>query len=116
MSENHMPRFINESSCTDKGYDPDWWHPQELAGRGRKWSHTPEAELARSICLDCPALKECEEYSMKYSNLTGIWAGIDRIERHAKQDEQGTPVIDWMSTWNSNMFRGVSNEGKAIAE
>jgi hypothetical protein len=104
MIDNHIPMFTNEALCADKGYDPDWWHPQELAGRGRKWSHTPEATLARSICHDCPAKRECRAYALKYFNLTGIWAGMDRLERHAMQKGLGMTPIDWMSTYDSTVF------------
>lgn len=101
MIDVHMPRFTNRSSCSEQGYDPDWWHPQELAGRGRKWSHTPEAELARSICSDCPALQECKKYALQYFNLTGIWGGMDRLERHAMQKASNMNPINWESTYET---------------
>ena len=96
--------FTNEALCSDKGYNPDWWHPQELAGRGRKWSHTPEATLARSICSACPAKQECKYYALQYFNLTGIWGGMDRLERHAAQVALGMEPIDWLSTYKSSVF------------
>lgn len=104
MIDNHLPMFTNHSSCSEEGYDPDWWHPQELAGRGRKWSHTPEAELARSICHDCPAKRECRSYALQYFNLTGIWGGMDRLERHAMQTALKMKPIDWLSTYESSVY------------
>ena len=104
MIDNHSPMFTNTQSCADKGYDPEWWHPQELAGRGRRWSHTPEAELARSICNNCPAKRECRAYALKYANLTGIWGGMDRLERHAMQDALKMRTIEWTSTYESAVF------------
>jgi len=104
MFDNHIPMFTNEALCADKGYNPDWWHPQELAGKGRKWSHTPEAELARSICHSCPAKKECRSYALQYFNLTGIWAGMDRLERHAAQVALGMNPINWTDTYESAVY------------
>ena len=104
MFDNHIPMFTNEALCSDKGYNPDWWHPQELAGRGRKWSHTPEADLARSICSSCPAKQECRSYALQYFNLTGIWGGMDRLERHAMQVALKMTPIDWLSTYESSVF------------
>jgi len=101
--------FTNEALCSDKGYNPDWWHPQELAGRGRKWSHTPEATLARDICSTCPALKECKDYALQYFNLTGIWGGMDRLERHATQKALGMNPINWTDTYESAVY-GVPHE------
>jgi WhiB family redox-sensing transcriptional regulator len=101
---NHIPMFTNQASCFDKGYDPDWWHPQELAGKGRKWSHTPEAELARSICHSCPAKRECRSYALQYFNLTGIWGGMDRLERHAMQVALNMNPINWTDTYESAVY------------
>lgn len=104
MYDNHIPMFTNEALCADKGYDPDWWHPQELSGRGRKWSHTPEATLARDICSACPAKRECRAYALQYFNLTGIWAGMDRLERHVMQKGLGMTPINWTDTYESAVF------------
>lgn len=112
MIENHLPMFTKQASCFDKEYDPEWWHPQELAGNGRKWSHTPNATLARSICHACPAKQECKDYSLRYSNLTGIWAGLDRIERHSMQVALDITPIDWLSTYESAVYRVPHNMGE----
>lgn len=112
MYDNHIPMFTNEALCSDKGYNPDWWHPQELAGRGRKWSHTPEATLARDICSVCPAKRECRAYALQYFNLTGIWGGMDRLERHAMQKSLNMTPIDWLSTYDSTVFGVPHNKEK----
>ena len=104
MIDNHLPVFTKHASCSEKGYDPDWWHPQELAGRQRNWSHTPEAELARSICSACPAKFECRSYALQYFNLTGIWGGMDRLERHAMQKALGMNPTNWTDTYESAVY------------
>jgi hypothetical protein len=104
MIDNHIPMFTNEALCADKGYDPDWWHPQELSGRSRNWSHTPEATLARDICSVCPAKRECRAYALQYFNLTGIWGGMDRLERHAMQKGLRLNPINWTDTYESSVL------------
>jgi len=104
MTDNHIPMFTSKALCADEAYDPDLWHPQELAGRGRKWSHTPEATLARSICSVCPAKQECRSYALQYFNLTGIWGGMDRLERHTMQKALNILPIDWLSTYESSVY------------
>ena len=104
MINNFIPMFTNQSLCADKEYDPDWWHPQELAGRQRNWSHTPEATKARSICSACPALQECKDYALGYFNLTGIWGGMDRLERQAMQKALNITPANWTDTWDSAVF------------
>ena len=112
MFDNHLPMFTNQALCTDKGYNPEWWHPQELAGINRNWSHTPEATLARSICSVCPAKQECRTYALKYFNLSGIWGGMDRLERHAMQKGLNMEPIDWISTYKSSVFSVPHNMGE----
>lgn len=80
---NEHPNFKNEASCA-YAPNPDLWFPEEHSGRVR-WSHTPEANQAREICRTCPALQECAEYALQFSDLSGIWAGMDRYERRAEQ-------------------------------
>jgi hypothetical protein len=112
MIDNHIPMFVGQALCADKAYDPDLWHPQELSGINRNWSHTPDAELARSICSVCPAKQECRDYSLKYSGLSGIWAGMDRIERHAMQTALNMEPIDWISTYKSSVYSVPHNMGE----
>ena len=47
------------------------------------------------MCLDCPAIMECRDYAMQYSNLWGIWGGLDHIERKRIQDATRVRVIDF---------------------
>ena len=104
MIDNHIPMFTNQALCADTACNPDWWHPQELSGRGRNWSHTPDAEKARSICSVCPAKRECRAYALQYFNLTGIWGGMDRLERHAMQKGLRMTPINWTDTYESAVF------------
>ena len=104
MFDNHIPMFTEKALCADEAYDPDLWHPQELAGRGRQWSHTPEATLARSICSVCPAKFECRSYALQYFNLTGIWGGMDRLERHAMQKGLNLTPTNWTDTYESAVY------------
>lgn len=108
MFNNAIPMFTNRALCADQEYEPDWWHPQEVGGNARRWSHTPDAKTARSICSACPALQECGEYSLKYYNLAGIWGGMDRIERRMRQEALGLSPENWTDTWNSS--QSVSQE------
>jgi len=87
MNFQEFPRFTKETSCA-YSHNPDLWFPEEKSGHVA-WSYTPGAMLARSICKGCPAREECLEYSLQFSNLSGIWAGLDRHERKAEQLTRG---------------------------
>ena len=102
-----MPRFENHASCSD--HDPDLWFPQEKAGT-KSWSRTPEAMRAREICSTCPALQECLDYSLQYSGLYGIWAGLDWYERADIQKwSESIPVL--MTSTIPHYFReGVARD------
>jgi hypothetical protein len=85
MNTQVFPHFKAEASCA-QALNPDLWFPEEIAGtEGRGWSRVPSAMMARAICKGCEARVECEEYSMQYSDLAGIWAGRDRMEREEIQ-------------------------------
>ena len=87
-----MSNFISiepiVASCHDKEYDPEWWFPIEIGG-SRTWSRTPDAMKARAICATCPMIKECRDYSLRFDTIYGIWAGLDRHERHDLQKKLG---------------------------
>jgi hypothetical protein len=87
-----MSNFISiepiVASCHDKEYDPEWWFPIEIGG-SRTWSRTPDAMKARAICATCPMIKECRDYSLRFDAIHGIWAGLDRHERHNLQKKLG---------------------------
>lgn len=80
---DEFPKFYNEASCASAP-NPDLWFPEEEEVM-RVRVNTPEAEQARAICMACPARQECLDYSLQFSNLYGIWAGLDRLERRAEQ-------------------------------
>jgi len=77
---------MKDASCVQ--YDPEWWFPIEIGGSST-WSRTPEAMKAREICATCPAFDECRDYSLRFDSIHGIWAGLDRHERHALQKKLG---------------------------
>lgn len=96
MLSGHMPRFVNHASCSD--HDPQLWFPEEQAGRHRTWTKTPEVMKAREICSTCPAIQECLEYSLKYSQLYGIWAGLDWYERDELQKSLNLTPVNMTTT------------------
>lgn len=107
---NHMPNFVNHASCTE--HDPDLWFPVEVnTGRHRKWTKTPEVMKAREICSTCPALKECFDYSIRYTTLYGIWAGLDWFQRTEIQEKSGMKTIDVLLT-----IPHIQREGVALDE
>lgn len=108
MIDNHMPRFVNHASCSD--YDPDLWFPTERAGKQRSWLRTPQVALAREICSTCPAFQECFDYSLKYSGLYGIWAGLDWYQRQDIQDQAGIKPIEMLSTIPHYSKEGVATD------
>ncbi len=98
MNTQVFPHFKAEASCAD-ALNPDLWFPEEVAGKeGRGWSRIPSAMMARAICKGCDALAECDEYSMQYNDLAGIWAGRDRLEREEIQRALHLETISVRST------------------
>lgn len=61
----------------------DW--SQEAACRGLPGFDSPvtkkDKEKNRAICLECPVLDLCLEYSLAYSDEEGFWAGMTATER-----------------------------------
>lgn len=90
----YYPEFRNQALCATGILHPDIWFDYELKNSGSV-QHTEASKLARKICMDCPALEECRKYAMQYSNLWGIWGGMDHIERKKIQDASGARVIDF---------------------
>lgn len=103
MIDNHMPVFKEYAACAD--YPADLWFPQEVAGGSKKWSRTPDAMNARSICKTCPARDECLNYALAYDGLAGIWGGMDYQERRDVQKKLGITPIFMMDTYDSSVFR-----------
>lgn len=108
---DHYPRFENHASCSD--HNPDLWFPQEKSG-SRNWTRTPDAIRARTICASCPARQECLDYSLNYSGLYGIWAGLDWYERREIQDERGIQPIQMLDTFVSSL-RNYDKEEESSA-
>lgn len=102
MFDNHFPQFKEKASCAE--HPAEWWFPDEVGGKSKAWSHTPDAMKARAICEDCPALMECRNYALAYSGLAGIWGGLDRQERDTLQKKLGITPIFMMDTYDSNVF------------
>jgi hypothetical protein len=90
-----MPKFVNEASCASDTLPDDWFPEMEAVKHLPVWekrfafSYTPSALRARNICLSCPAFDECEEYSLQYRELHGIWANMDIYERAVEQRSRG---------------------------
>lgn len=98
---NDNPDFSTYGDCSNEQYDPDWWFPEEKAGR-IDWSHTYEANTARAICKSCPLLVECRTYALKYHGLRGIWGGLDRHERQDMQKMLNITTKSWELTYSYN--------------
>ena len=99
MNTQVFPHFNAEASCASALNPPDLWFPEEVSGvNGRGWSRTPSAMMAREICKGCEARVECDEYSLQYNDLTGIWAGRDRMEREEIQNALNLETISVRST------------------
>lgn len=110
MIGNHFPNLTEKAACAD--YDPEWWFPEEVAGRSKVWSRTPNAMKARSICADCPALMECRNYALAYSGLAGIWGGLDYQERRDLQEKLGITPIFMTDSYDSTVF-ALLKDGKS---
>ena len=82
-----IPRFKNRPAC--EGTDTNLWFSNQS-------NDYPEKELLTRICNGCPARQECLEYALRYSELHGIWAGLDPTERSKLQD--GKSVIPFHTT------------------
>ena len=102
MIDNHFPVLSEKPSCQD--YPLEWWFPEEIGGKSKAWSRTPNALKARSICEDCPVLMECRNYALAYLGLAGIWGGLDHQERKALQGKLGITPIFMTDTYNRNSY------------
>ena len=91
---------MKDASCAQ--HDPEWWFPTEVGG-SKAWSRTPEATMARKICATCPAFNECRDYSLRFDQIHGIWAGLDRHERYALQKKLGIKPESFLDTYRPFM-------------
>lgn len=99
MSDHYLPVFSELGLCTN--YDPEWWFPEHQRKNTRK--RTKEEMLARTICAECNVRQECKDYSMQYSGLDGIWAGMNEYERDKEQKRLGivpTAMNNTLSIFN----------------
>jgi WhiB family redox-sensing transcriptional regulator len=86
MSNHHVAFFNEQVLCASS--DPDLWFPEPRYRNDTKHYRSEESMQARAICGACPARPECLEYSLRYSGLSGIWAGLDPTERSKLQDSK----------------------------
>jgi WhiB family redox-sensing transcriptional regulator len=93
-------KFSQRGACSNDEFDPDWWFPQEKAGKSN-WSRTPDANKARAICAHCPILQECREYALQYEGIYGIWGGWDWHEMRAERKRRNIIPESWAMTYVS---------------
>jgi hypothetical protein len=91
------PEFTAEASCASGILDPEIWFDYEVP-RGGGVQYTDASKLAKRICSECPALRECRKYSMQYHNLDGIWGGLDHLERARIQRANNVRTVDFIQT------------------
>ena len=96
-SYHHIPMFKAHALCEDVE-NPDMWFPEPNPNGATNHYRVGVAAEAREICSRCPAIKECLEYSLKYTGLHGIWAGLDPSERSKLQDARRMPTIELRET------------------
>jgi hypothetical protein len=105
-SEHYLPVFSEPALCTN--YQPDWWFP-EYDGTDSDKEQKLQERVARNICTECPAFKECYDYSMQFYGLYGIWAGRNRRERHREQRRLGIVTIKLIDTL-PNLLYNIKQE------
>jgi hypothetical protein len=106
MTEHHFPVFDNPALCAE--VDPEVWFPED--GRNYKY-RTPEAVYAKQLCKRCPAIQECREYALRYTELYGIWGGLDPTERRDIQKALNIipiPVLSTVPGMTQGFTEGIS--------
>lgn len=60
--------------------DPD---VMDTPGRKRKMrTYKPRYfDEAKALCITCPVREQCLNYALKYKIRTGVWGGLDWLER-----------------------------------
>lgn len=85
MSKNDLS-FAEQGACV--GLDPEAWFPERRQmGRMKKvhWRNTREGKIVEAVCGSCPVASRCLEYALQFSDLRGIWGGLDEKQREAIQ-------------------------------
>lgn len=109
-SSHNLPVFSEPALCTN--YPPDWWFP-EFDNTDNDKEQKLQERVARNICSECPAFKECYDYSMQFYGLYGMWAGRDKRERHREQRRLGitpTNMVDTIPNLLYNIKQEESHE------
>jgi WhiB family redox-sensing transcriptional regulator len=76
-----LPRVPNDLPC--RSHDPGWW-----------FADTPsELELAKALCVDCPARPACLRGAVSRREPCGVWGGeiFDRGRIVARKRPRGRP-------------------------
>lgn len=106
--EHYLPVFQEEALC--RNYTPDWWFPDYDGTQDEIAEARTQERIAKSVCLECPAFQECQAYSMQFTGLHGIWAGMNQRERHRKQKRLGNDTQRWLDTWPLMLYNKGSEE------
>jgi WhiB family redox-sensing transcriptional regulator len=68
-----------QMSARCRGTDTSvFFHPDGERGRKRR----QRKQNAERFCAQCPVVKQCLEYSLRFQEPYGIWGGIAEDERH----------------------------------
>lgn len=66
--------WLHRARCQDE--DPELFFPVGTTGPA-----VVQAEMAKAVCFKCPVSEECLEWSLKIGGDTGVWGGMDEVER-----------------------------------
>lgn len=107
----NSPAFTKEALCAGDSRPNDWFPEfteSLMAMRAdvrMKYSYTPSALRARSICLNCLAYDECLEYSLQWTDLEGIWANLDTYERKEYQRERNMQTTSLTFSYENPIYK-----------
>lgn len=102
---NPFPEFKNKPLCSSPEIDKELWFAEQDSGLAVR-SDSDEADMAKYVCSRCPALQECYDYSISFSGLYGIWAGLTMSERTFIQSREKLDTIPFMETYESSFLQG----------
>ena len=72
--------FKERGEC--RNYDPELWWPNGATG-----DEAIKAELAKSICQQCPVKLDCLSYAIEHRQFFGIWGATTEEERRNDRRE-----------------------------